>query len=330
MPSIETLVEGLVRGDKLSLARLITRIERESPDAAEVLRLAWPHAGGGYRIGLTGPPGSGKSTLVDSLTTLIRGEKAADDPTVGIIAVDPSSPFSGGALLGDRIRMDGHYRDAGVYIRSMGTRGSHGGMPSVSQRVATLLEAAGKHYILIETVGVGQTELDIMEAADTVVVVLVPEAGDTIQTMKAGLMEIGDIFVVNKSDRDGAEMLQKEIMQSLSLGEVHLGWEPPVLLTQAIRGVGVPELFEAVQQHRQASEASGELERRRKARRKSQFFKTVEERMNAALHELITNDEALQGKLQRIEDGQEDPYAAAMEILGDQALRHKWVSAMEE
>ena len=205
MPPIETLVEGLLRGEKLALARLITLIERESPDASRALSLALSgaeeRAGRSYCVGFTGPPGSGKSTLVDGLTTNIRGGEG--DATVGIVAVDPSSPFTGGALLGDRIRMVGHYKDPGVYIRSMGTRGSRGGVPSVAQRAVSLLAASGKDYVIVETVGVGQTELDVMETADTVVVVLVPEAGDTIQTMKAGLMEIADIFVVNKADRGG-------------------------------------------------------------------------------------------------------------------------------
>ncbi|MEE9286125.1 MAG: methylmalonyl Co-A mutase-associated GTPase MeaB [Dehalococcoidia bacterium] len=327
MPSIESLVEAMVRGDKMSLARLISRVERESPDASEVLRLASPHAGKGYRIGFTGPPGSGKSTLVDRLTAALRARDSA--PAVGIIAVDPSSPFSGGALLGDRIRMEQHYNDEGVFIRSMGTRGGHGGLPNVAQRAATLLEASGKDYVLIETVGVGQTELDVMEAADTVVVVMVPEAGDSIQTMKAGLMEIADVFVVNKSDRDGADKLAQEIDASLKLSPKPSGWSVPVLNTQAHRGVGIQELMDAIEEHRRASEQSGELQRRRERRRSSQFFKTIEERMAAALHGLLSRNGDLQSLVQRIETGELDPYAAALDVLGDRKLLRQWLSALE-
>ena len=329
LPSIETLVEGLLRGDKLALARLITIVERESPDAPEILKLASPHAGKGYRIGFTGPPGSGKSTIVDALIGVIRGERSEDAPQVGIIAVDPSSPFSGGALLGDRVRMERHYKDPGVYIRSMGSRGSHGGMSSVSQRVAVLMEAAGKDYVLIETVGVGQTELDIMEAADTVVVVLVPEAGDTIQTMKAGLMEIGDIFLVNKADREGAERLEKDISQSLHLSYGRSFWEPPVLKTHATKGLGVPDLFEKIGEHRHAAEEAGELQRRRERRQRAQFLRTVEEKISGTLHDLLAQNGDLRAVLERVHNGQIDPYSAAMEVLGDRDLLHKWLSSLE-
>ena len=320
MPSIESLVEAMVRGDTMSLARLISRVEKESPDAAEVLRLASPHAGKGYRIGFTGPPGSGKSTLVDQVTVALRRRDGA--PAVGIIAVDPTSPFSGGALLGDRIRMEQHYQDEGVFIRSMGTRGGHGGLPNVAQRAATLLEASGKGYVLIETVGVGQTELDVMDAADTVVVVMVPEAGDSIQTMKAGLMEIADIFVVNKSDREGADKLAQEIEASLHLGASATGWTVPVLNTEAHRGIGVQELMDAIDEHRRVSEESGELHARRERRRSAQFFKTVEERMVAALHDLLTSDGDLRALVGRIEAGEIDPYTAALDVLGGRWLSH--------
>ncbi len=316
----------MIQGDRLSLARLITLVERESPDAPEILRLAGPHAGRGYRVGFTGPPGGGKSTLVDQVTVRLRAAEA----TVGVIAVDPSSPFSGGALLGDRIRMERHYKDPGVYIRSMGTRGGRGGLTSVTERVVTLVEASGRDYVLVETVGVGQTELDVMEAADTVVVVLVPEAGDTIQTMKAGLMEIADIFVVNKADRDGADKLAHEIEASLRLSGVESPWTAPVLTTQANEDVGTEELIDAVKRHREASEASGELAARRRRRMKAQFFKTLEAKVQAALHEIIASNGDVRAVVERVEGGLVDPYTAATEMLRDRGLVEKWLGALDE
>jgi len=315
----------MLQGDSLSLARLITLVERESPDAPEILRLAGPHAGGGHRIGFTGPPGSGKSTLVDQVTGRLRAAQA----TVGVIAVDPSSPFSGGALLGDRIRMERHYRDSGVYIRSMGTRGGHGGLPSAIERAVMLVEASGKEYVLVETVGVGQTELDVMDAADTVVVVLVPEAGDTVQTMKAGLMEIGDIFVVNKADRDGADKLARGIETSLHLSARESSWTAPVLTTQANEDVGTEELIDAVSRHREASEASGELADRRRRRMATQFFKTLEAKVHAALHDVIASDGEVRTVVDRVENGEVDPYTAATEMLRDRELVRNWLSALD-
>lgn len=330
MRDIETLIEGLVNGENFALAQLISLVERDHPDVSNILSLAASASGigsgAGYRVGFTGPPGSGKSTLVDSLTTVIRGDEGLSNPTVGIIAVDPSSPFTGGALLGDRIRMEGHYKDPGVYIRSMGSRGSHGGISSVAQRVATLMEAAKKDYVLIETVGVGQTEIDVMEVADTVVVVLVPEAGDTVQTMKAGLMEIADIFVVNKADRGGAEKLAKDLEQSLTLIYEESYWRIPVLLTEATAHVGVQELRATIEHHREAAKESGELERRRRRRRRAQFVKTIEEKLSARFLALVVEDEVLQGLLQRVDEGASDPYSAANEALKDQRIRQRWLS----
>jgi LAO/AO transport system kinase len=328
MATVQELITQMLAGEPLALARLITHIEREGAEAAEVLRQASKHAGNGYRIGFTGPPGSGKSTIVDQLTATIRGD-GQGTPTVGIIAVDPSSPFTGGALLGDRIRMEQHYKDPGVYIRSMGSRGSHGGLPHVTQRVATLLEASGKDYVLIETVGVGQTELDVMEVADTVVVVLVPEAGDTIQTMKAGLMEIADVFVVNKADRDGADRLAREVEQSLHLSAKPSAWTPPVLLTKAALGEGLKELLEAISKHRVYAESSGELARRRERRRTTQFMTTVEEKISATLRDLIEANGDLKGVLQRVRSGEVDPYSAAIEVVSNRDILHKWASALE-
>ena len=332
MPPIETLVEGLLRGEKLALARLITLIERESPDASRALSLALSgaeeRAGRSYCVGFTGPPGSGKSTLVDGLTTNIRGGEG--DATVGIVAVDPSSPFHRRRAARRPDTDGGPLQGPGVYIRSMGTRGSRGGVPSVAQRVASLLAASGKDYVIVETVGVGQTELDVMETADTVVVVLVPEAGDTIQTMKAGLMEIADIFVVNKADRGGAEKLASNIEQSLTLIYEESYWRAPVLLTEGTAGVGVAELREAIEGHRIAAAESGELERRRRRRRRAQFVKSVEEKITGAFHAMLDDTPMLQDLLREVEEGARDPYTAASEALRDRGVRDRWLSLSDD
>ena len=325
---MQELIEKALRGDKLSLARLITQIERDSPQVPELLREVSLHSGRGYRVGFTGPPGSGKSTIVDQLTQLLRPQEAQGAPTIGIIAVDPTSPLTGGALLGDRIRMLQHYKDEGVFVRSMATRGSHGGIPAVTQRVAMLLDA-GKDWVFIETVGVGQTELDIMGLADTVVVVLVPEAGDAIQTMKAGLMEIADIFVVNKADREGADRMANEIKGALQLSPKQSWWEVPVLLTQAHDGVGVPELDQTIRAHRRALETSGNLESKRQRRRTAEFFRTIEGRLSAGLHELLARDSDLQSFVKRVEVGEIDPYSAAADVLRDRRLLQRWLAALE-
>src|SRR4030043_2461898 len=210
-PEVMRLLEQMLKGENISLSRVISLIENDSSQVPEIMQFIAPHVGKAHCIGITGPPGGGKSTLVDKLTALMRKQ----DQKVGIIAVDPTSPFTGGAVLGDRIRMQQHYLDDGVFIRSMATRGTRGGLPKTAPNVMKLLDASGKDIVLVETAGVGQTELDIMETVDATVVVLVPEAGDTIQTMKAGLMEIADIFAVNKADRPGADYLVGELMSML-------------------------------------------------------------------------------------------------------------------
>src|SRR6266705_2336865 len=242
----------MLAGDRLALARLITRVENRLPDVAEIMRAVQPRLGRAHVLGVTGPPGAGKSTLVDRLTARLRAEGEG----VGIVAVDPSSPFTGGAVLGDRIRMQAHTLDPGVFIRSMATRGSLGGLARATGDAIKLLAAAGYAWILVETVGVGQTELDIMKLADTTVVVLVPESGDAIQTMKAGLMEAADIFLVNKADRSGAPALMAEpkFAAHLSLTSAaspkNIEWEIPVLSAEAQSGVGIAELLADVRRHR--------------------------------------------------------------------------------
>ena len=272
---MKELVERMLAGDQQSLARLISLVERESPQASQIMEAIYPHTGNAYRIGITGPPGGGKSTIVGKLTSVAR-EKGL---SVGIIAVDPTSPFSGGAVLGDRIRMHQHYLDDEVFIRSMATRGSHGGLPRTASAVMKLLDAFGKDIIFIETVGVGQTELDIMETVDATVVVLVPEAGDTIQTMKAGLMEIADIFAVNKADRPGADSLVADLEIMLHQSPKQDWWQVPVLPTQAVNEIGTRELYEQIEQYHQALKQSGRLALKRQQQRKAELFQTIERKI---------------------------------------------------
>jgi LAO/AO transport system kinase len=229
-------------GDPRALARAISTVENRSSDAADLLKALFPHSGKARILGMTGPPGAGKSTLVDQLAKHYRRE----GKTLGIIAVDPTSPYTGGAILGDRIRMQDHHSDPGIYIRSMATRGSLGGLARTTADVATVLDASGKDLILIETVGVGQDEVDIVRLADITVVILVPGMGDDVQTIKAGIMEIADIFVINKSDRDGAENVEREIRAMQTLAARKDGWTPPIVKTVASEGKGVEELAAAI------------------------------------------------------------------------------------
>ncbi len=249
----------MLDGDRLALARLITRVENRLPDVPDIMRAIHDRTGRAYVLGITGPPGAGKSTLVDRVTSLLRAEQVP----VGVIAVDPSSPFTGGAVLGDRIRMQAHTLDPDVFIRSMATRGSLGGLARATGDVIKLMDAFGFPWIIIETVGVGQTELDIIRQADTTVVALVPESGDSIQAMKAGLMEVADIFVVNKADRDGAHALMAELRFSVHLhytsgaGAKDVDWEVPVLAAQAANDVGIDALLADVRKHRSRARAGG-------------------------------------------------------------------------
>jgi len=300
----------MLKGENVSLSRVISLVENESSQVPEIMKLIAPHLGKAHCIGVTGPPGVGKSTLVDKLTALMRKQSLK----VGIIAVDPSSPFTGGAVLGDRIRMQQHYLDDGVFIRSMATRGSMGGLPQTASSVIKLLDAAGKDIILVETVGVGQSEIDIMEKTDTVLVILCPESGDAIQTMKAGLFEIADILVVNKADNPGADNFVRDIQAMLQLREPSW-WNIPVVATEAVNDVGIEELYKQIQLHHQALCEDGRLSQRRQLQRKQDFIKTLERKLTHKLLMLIEQDGQLNSYIERVEKGELDPYSAADEIL---------------
>jgi LAO/AO transport system kinase len=312
-----SLVDRMLAGDRLALARLITRVENRMPGVAEIMRAVQPHLGRAHVLGITGPPGAGKSTLVDRLTTRLRTE----GERVGIIAVDPSSPFTGGAVLGDRIRMQAHTLDPDVFIRSMATRGSLGGLAAATGDIIKLMDAAGFPWILIETVGVGQTELDIIKQADTTVVTLVPESGDSVQAMKAGLMEVADIFVVNKADRDGAHALMAELRFSVhlhyssSVSPKDIDWEIPVLAAQATNDVGLAELLGEVKRHRSVLEQTGALEKRRRARRRADLRTLLIEEFAGRVMPSVEADPELVATMDAVAEGKLDAYTGVERIL---------------
>ena len=314
---MSSLVDRMLAGDRLALARLITRVENRMPGVAEIMRGVQPHLGRAHVLGITGPPGAGKSTLVDRLTTRLR----AAGERVGIIAVDPSSPFTGGAVLGDRIRMQAHTLDQGVFIRSMATRGSLGGLAAATGDVIKLMDAAGFPWILIETVGVGQTELDIIKQADTTVVILVPESGDSVQAMKAGLMEVADIFVVNKADRDGAHALMAELRFSVhlhyssSVSPKDIDWEIPVLAAQATNDVGVAELLVEVKRHRSVLDQTGALEKRRRARRRADLRTLLVEEFAGRVMASVEADPGLVATMDAVAEGKLDAYTGVERML---------------
>jgi LAO/AO transport system kinase len=309
------LVDNLLKGDRRALAKLITLIENGDPAVPGVLSAIYPNLGRAYVIGITGPPGAGKSTIVDNLIQRWRDEGA----NVGAVLIDPSSPFSGGAILGDRIRMQRHALDDGVYIRSLGTRGSRGGLTRSTRQVVQLLDAAGFARIVIETVGVGQTELDVMEVADTTIVILGPESGDTVQTMKAGLMEIADIFVVNKADREGASRMVAEISAMLDLRENDDEWRPPVYSCQANRAVGIDEIIAGISKHRSFLEEHDLRESHRRALRRVELVEILSEYLRNNLMDSAAR-EPLEPYFRQVENMEISPYEAADLIFGANLL----------
>ena len=305
-----TLAERVLAGDARAVARAISLIEDDDPGAADLIRALFAHTGRAFLIGVTGPPGAGKSTLVDWLC----GELRRAGSTVGVIAVDPSSPFTGGAVLGDRLRMQSHSADDGVFIRSMATRGHLGGLARATADAALVLDASGRDIVVIETVGVGQDEVDIVRTADVSVVTLVPGTGDDVQALKAGIMEIADVFVVNKADRDGADRLVTSVESNLSLHAYGSGdWRPPIVKTVATTGDGVPELVEAIACFR---EHTKDTERpRRRARAESRLREIVSGRLMAHLEQRVLAPGELTALVGRIAARELDPYTAADQLV---------------
>ncbi|MDO8835186.1 MAG: methylmalonyl Co-A mutase-associated GTPase MeaB, partial [Vicinamibacterales bacterium] len=309
-PGPLSLAERVRQGEVRAIARAISLIEDDAPQAADVVRTLFPFTGRAYLAGITGPPGAGKSTLVDRLTAAVR----ARQQTVGVIAIDPTSPYTGGAILGDRVRMQAHAADEGVFIRSMATRGHLGGLARATHEAAYVLDAAGKDWVLIETVGVGQDEVDIVRTADVSVVALVPGTGDDVQALKAGIMEIADIFVVNKADREGADRLVGSVEGMLSLEAFGPeDWRPPVIRTQATTGAGIPELLDAIDRfraHGQTDQAS-----RRRVRNEFRLRELLAGQFMDYVDRRVLAEGELDDILDRIAQRTLDPYTATSEVL---------------
>jgi LAO/AO transport system kinase len=304
-----TLAERVLAGEARAVARAISLVEDDDPAGIELIRAVFGRTGRAFLVGVTGPPGAGKSTLVDRLSSEIRRAGS----TVGVIAVDPTSPFTGGAVLGDRLRMQSHAGDEGVFIRSMATRGHLGGLARATADAALVLDASGRDIVIIETVGVGQDEVDIVRTADVSVVTLVPGTGDDVQALKAGIMEIADIFVVNKADRDGADRLVTSVESNLSLHAYAAGdWRPPIVKTVATTGDGVPALMEAIGQFR--AHAQGGQGTRRRSRAESRVREILSERLMAHLERRLAPGE-LAGAVERVASREIDPYTAAEQLL---------------
>jgi LAO/AO transport system kinase len=308
--SDKSLAERLLAGDKRALAKAITLVENDDPDGWEIVREVYPKTGHAAVVGFTGPPGVGKSTLLGALTRLERDRER----TVAVLSIDPSSPFTKGALLGDRIRLADHFLDPGVFIRSMANRGALGGLSEATLQAALLMDASGRDIVLLETVGVGQAEVDIIDHADTVVLVLMPGSGDSIQALKAGVMEIPDLIVVNKSDHPLTDTMVREIKGVLALGPKE-GWQVPVIRTEAARGEGVEQVLEKLAEHREYIEAEGTLSERRRRNLRNEVLAIATYRMRRELEAAIADDELAAELLERVVRRDLDPASAAGEIL---------------
>ncbi len=306
----QSLAQRLLAGDKRALARAITLVENDDPEGWALVSEVYPHTGKAAMLGFTGPPGVGKSTLLAALTKLER----ARGQTVAVLSIDPSSPFTKGALLGDRIRLTDHFLDPGVFIRSMANRGALGGLSEATLQAALLMDASGRDVVLLETVGVGQAEVDIIDHADTVVLVLMPGSGDSIQALKAGVMEIPDVIVVNKADHPLTDTMVREIKGVLALGP-HEGWQVPIVKTEAVRDEGVPELLEKLAEHRAYIESEGTLSARRRRNLMSEVLGIATFRMRRELEAAVHEDPDVQELLDRVVARELDPATAAAEIL---------------
>jgi LAO/AO transport system kinase len=306
----ETLAAGIRSGDRRALARAITLVENGDPLAYDLVADVYPETGDAYTVGLTGPPGVGKSSLISALLRLVRG----DDTAVGVVSVDPSSPFSQGALLGDRIRLADHFLDPGVFIRSMGTRGHLGGLAEATLQALLLLDAAGKELVFLETVGTGQSEVEVIGIADTVLLVLMPGSGDSVQALKAGIMEIPDVIAINKLDHPAAKTMLNEVRSILALDKDR-EWRPPIVLTEATRGENVPELWEKIQAHRAYLEASGRLAERRARNLAGEVFAVASARAKRHLERAVADDPELRRLLDEVQRRELDPLSAVREIM---------------
>jgi LAO/AO transport system kinase len=308
--TLEALAEGVRAGDRRALARAITLVESSDPLAYDLIRELYPSTGKAYGVGVTGPPGVGKSSLISALVRHVRAEGAS----VGVISVDPSSPFTKGALLGDRIRLADHFLDPEVFIRSMGTRGHLGGLAEATLQAALVLDAAGKDLVFLETVGAGQSEVEIISIADTVLLVLMPGSGDSIQALKAGIMEIPDVIAVNKRDHPAAKTMVNEVRSILAL-DTERDWQPPIVLTEAVEGDGIEELWSEISAHRAHLESAGLLAERRARNLAGEVFAVASARAKTHLESAVGDDPELQRLLEAVQRRELDPLTAVREIM---------------